>query len=119
MPGRPDLVYKGKGCKGFGDWLGTGNVPGGREGRKRKRTSDAEQDDHNKEEQDEEDGDGQEQEEQQQASQWQDEVILIVAENEFWEEINGTRVGAEEKGEDGLQVEVKVEHGKGYASLEV
>ena len=43
----------------------------------------------------------------------QGDVIEIVAENEFWHDINGDREGAEEKGEGGLHVEIKVEHGKG------
>ena len=30
VPSAPDRVYKGKGWKGFGDWLGTGNVKGGK-----------------------------------------------------------------------------------------
>ena len=30
VPGNPDKVYKGKGWNGYGDWLGTGNVHGGK-----------------------------------------------------------------------------------------
>ena len=108
VPSHPDRMYKGKGWKGYGDWLGTGNVRAGYRRRKRKRAAEAEQDDHDKEqeeeeEEEEEDEDKdedededeqeqgeQEQEQQQQASPWQGEAIEIVTEHEFWEAINGT-----------------------------